>query len=192
MPASSDRTTPDSMPRCLLLTPRGPQPPAELVNGLEQRGVTIAQATDVPAVMVALARQSFVTLVIVEPSLWKNCQELVRAVRRYHPAVALWQYIGERTPRLSRYPLPPAHSEPRSNSGNGRHATPAPRAATSHTPRLDIAPPTAEDAGHDAGSRRYAELSSSDLRLSEEELAMLLGDDDENENENWTAEPEGR
>ena len=184
--------------RCLLLATRGRDVPPELTSGLQQRGVTTDTTFDLPAVMVRLARQRFGTLVILDPPAWPQLDALAAAVRRYHPGVALWQYRFDADPRLERYAaesdaatdrrsdagaeLPERaadaataeSSPPSSPARNAKHETrndpaPIPSVAPS-LPRSKPSPspdPDEDDLGFDPG-----------IRLTEEELAMLLDDDE--------------
>lgn len=88
--------------RCLILVPRGFDAPPDLLQGLRQRGVALDEVGDAPAVMVALARGRYLSLVIVEPQAVLELEELLDSVRQYHGPMPIWRYLADRDPRLSR------------------------------------------------------------------------------------------
>jgi len=156
--------------RCLLLVPRGHDAPLDLIDGLNRRKVATRQVHDAPAVMVALAEQTRrrpKVVVIVHPQAQTCAAPLVRAIRKYHGDVAIWQYDFAGDPRLHAWP-----DEPKPE------------------PSVEISPPAAEPIEQPAEQATQSpepdETPALDEPLDEidpplltdEELAMLLGDDD--------------
>jgi hypothetical protein len=158
--------------RCLMLVPRGHAAPADLLDGLTRRGVSVREVTDSPVVMVTLARQSHGMLVVIEPAAWSDLPHLIAAVRRYHPSVAVWRYRHDGQPRLDRMP--------------GYRDTAAAVVATVPTqaPRPSPAPASAPIAVLNSTpvlpmtrtpSQREVEVDMK-IVLTKEELEMLLGE----------------
>ncbi len=145
--------------RCTLWLPRGYDAPVDLVEGLRRREVRVAEVHDAPAVMVALARErepAGHVLVIVEPSMLRSAEALRAAVAEYHPRVPVWRYDWQNRPALARWT--DARERPEPAAPSAPPDDPLPR---------DLDPPPADD----------------EPLLSEQELAMLLGD--------WPDESEG-
>lgn len=101
--------------RCLMLVPRGFDAPPDLIEGMRQRGVALDEVADAPAVMVALARGRYLSLVVVEPQAVLEMEELLESVRDYHGPMPIWRYVAEGHPRLSR--LTPKQEAENSSSG---------------------------------------------------------------------------
>ena len=167
--------------QCLLLLPPGCEPPAELLGGLRKRGVSVRQVSDAPAAMVALARQRYLSMVIIEPDCLPQTGELAAAARRYHAATTIWRYAADDEPRLMRWPSPaplPAgeglgESGDSASSPSARQtssAEPAPPA-----PAYEHAETTEPPAPEPQAQPKSPEI---EISLSDEELAMLLADDD--------------
>lgn len=93
---------------CLMLVPRGFDAPLELIEGMRERGVRMQEVGDAPAVMVALARRRYLSVVIVEPFAVLELEQLLEAISRYHGPVPVWQYVADEKPRLSRLSQRPA------------------------------------------------------------------------------------
>jgi hypothetical protein len=153
--------------RCLLLVPRGHDAPLDLIDGLNRRQVAAREVRNAPAVMVALAEQRKrrpKVVVIVHPQAQSSAEALVHAIRRYHPDVAVWRYDFEHDPQLHAWPDEP-QPEPSVEVTPPAPVSPEPSApdpaTPDETPVDDLEPPL----------------------LSDEELAMLLGDDDAEETE---------
>jgi hypothetical protein len=176
--------------RCLLLVPRGYDAPLDLLDGFRRRGVAIREVPDAAAAMVALAREKFVALVILEPDAAVDAGKLYHAVRRYHPGTPVWQYRWASDPRLAHYAN---GTPPLAAAGNGHTAPALPKTAPALPPRppASALPDTNGRASSgvpmsdarksaDAEPPQPRRMSDADIReaasLTEEELAMLLDD----------------
>lgn len=145
--------------------------PSDLLDGLRSRHVRVRQKSDAPAVMAELAMGPSRIVIIVEPAAVRDADALVAAIRRYHPGVSIWQYAMHLDPPLQPWPgmvdaAPPAHEPP----AFGTDEPPAPNDS-----------PAAVFAGLVNDQEQDIEdidQPQSPL-LTEEELAMLLGDDEE-------------
>lgn len=153
----------DAAGQCLLLLPPGYEAPTDLLSGLRKRGVQVREVNDAPAAMLALARQRYLSLVIVEPDSLMQAGELAAAAHRYHAATTVWRYAAADEPRLMRWP------------GEAVPAQPADRQPVAACPPAEPAPVAPS---YDAGERDPAPMPDIEITLSEEELAMLLADDD--------------
>lgn len=163
--------------RCLLLVPRGHDAPPDLIDGLNRRKVALREVRDAPAVMVALAEQRKrrpKVVVIVHPQAQSSAEPLVSAIRKYHHEVAIWRYDLEGDPSLRAWP-----DEPQ----------PQPSVKTEELRSTSAEPsqPGPEPSEFEPGIEQPAEAEPIDdiepPLLSDEELAMLLGDDDADEPE---------
>jgi hypothetical protein len=166
---------PPSASRCILWLPRGYDAPIDLVRGLQQRHVPIHEVHDAPSVMLRLARQrSFggSVLVLVEPQALRHHQQLVDAARKYHPDVPVWRYRWSDRPVISKW----------DNGGAPRPADasdePADESAM-HTETLSRLDEVTIDAGTQAAdlAPQSHDADDGESLLTDEELAMLLGDD---------------
>ncbi len=86
--------------------PRGYDAPLDLLDGLRRWNVSVSEVADESAAMVALAKQSVSSLIIVEPAMHQDAARLAAAVQRYHPGVKLWQYSWTTEPRLTQFGAP--------------------------------------------------------------------------------------
>ena len=155
-------TDSDRRSRCLLLVPRGRDAPADLLDGLRQRRVALSEVSDPPAVMAALARDSFDSVVIVEPPSMPDARALVLALAEYHPQVRLWEYRFEGATRLCS--LDPA--------------TAAQDVTTEPPPEPEPVVPAAPRSPEPVALGEGAELDGPGVVLTEQELAMLLDETD--------------
>ncbi|MEM7682260.1 MAG: hypothetical protein AAF288_09930 [Planctomycetota bacterium] len=157
-------TDPTALRRCLVLTAPQGEPPTVLLEALDRRSAEVCQARDAPGAMVELAHGPAEVLVVVEPQHSTVVDELVDAVRRYHPQTALWRF-GQQdgSPRLSEFDPPQrAHSVAQA---------PAPPVQNGPDPRealRDLLTPSPDTAADPFGEDGPA-------WISQEELAMLLG-----------------
>jgi len=170
--------------RCVVVLPRGAgveRAPASLLAGLSQRRLDVVIAPDAPTAMVELARRRTAAVVVVEPDRLPQVGELVRAVRAYYPQVVCWRYDqrgGDRG-RLSAI--------------NGTYDAPA-EALPDVSPADQMTPGKFDPVEDEELERvlgrtrqridplvtpvpRPQRVSSSPL-ISEQELAMLLGEDE--------------
>lgn len=191
-------------PRCIVLC-ADPQPPAELVGGLDKRGMRVVTARHAPGVMLALARHDAATVVVVEPQREAKLDPLLKAIRRYYPLVGVWTYsaghdaaVGPRLTKLEPAATPaPAlvPPTPAEAPASAEPANPAEPQASTATP-----PPPAPRNGSDRSRGRTAgrrlveaaaampaapsghlhdEADDRDAPLvSQEELTMLLAESD--------------
>ena len=167
--------------RCLLLVPRGHDAPPDLLEGLARRRVRVREVNDAPSVMVALADSGAArpkVVVIVHPAAQGAAEALVAAVRRYHADVVVWRYEPGLRPALSAWPADetgqPLQTDPQ--------PVPYPFAAAEPPMPSEPQPPAGvATVEADGVNPAPAGLDDDDLEpplLSEEELAMLLGDDE--------------
>lgn len=166
--------------RCVVLVGAGVSAPADLLGGLSRRGVSTVVVSEPAWAMVELARQTTGALVIVQPDRHPWLDELVQAVKTYHPRTVRWAYRSVH--HSDRPQLEPLHNgkleaqvKPTQNK-NGRadnsfrHVVPDPQSplgrAKSQVPRERVRSLVVKVEG----------LQGIDEPLiSEEELAMLLG-----------------
>jgi hypothetical protein len=156
-------------PACLLIAPAGCDVPSDLLDGLRSRQVRVRQKSDAPAVMADLAMGPSRILIIVEPAAVRDADTLVAAVRRYHPGVTVWQYAMQLDPPLQPWPGKPAAVFTRDEAPPLRSDPPTPQ----DSPAAVFA-----DYADDEQNLEDIDQPESPL-LTEEELAMLLGDDEE-------------
>jgi hypothetical protein len=134
--------------------------------------------------MAELAEQVYHMLVVVEPRAHRRLAAVVDAVDRYHPKAAIWQYRLDGRPRLAA--LTDAHA------GLAHRAGPlpaAPQSAVEVGPEPVDGPAAGEAvAGEPAADEPVAPVDVPPLDpgeteaaplLTDEELSMLLGDDEE-------------
>ncbi len=143
--------------RCLLVLPAGHDAPLDLIDGLQRRGVSVREVHDAPGAMAAVAagRPGRPTmLVLVEPDALRDATRLASTLHRYFPKLPLWRYAFGQDPPLA----------PWQHNGT---------------------PPESEPQGVSASADMQAppDFEVDDTVLTEEELAMLLGDDDDLEPE---------
>jgi hypothetical protein len=143
--------------------------PSSLVGALTRRGMQIVIAREAPRVMLELAAAGSddaeagdagpvgVSVVFVEPEGRPRIDEMRYALATYFPAVRCWQYQSSGSdgrPRLEAFDLPEAEASPIAHVKTAEHRL------RSVVVRAEPRP------GPDTGPL-----------VSEEELAMLLGDD---------------
>lgn len=78
--------------RCVVLVGPGGSAPADLLSGLSRRGVSTAVVAEPAGAMVELTRQANSILVVVDPDDQPWLDDLVQAVRQYHPRTVRWCY----------------------------------------------------------------------------------------------------
>lgn len=166
--------------RCVVLVGVSGSAPTDLLGGLSRRGVSTAVVSDPAAAMVALARQSAGALVVVEPEEHAWLDDLIQALKSYHPRTVRWGYrsqhpsgIPQLQPLGEYAPVEPDQSQPVQPNGQGqahRYIVPDPKSplgrAQAQVPRERVRSLVVKVQG------------SSDVDeplISEEELAMLLG-----------------
>ncbi len=66
--------------------------PGALLEAMQRRGMQPRVVGDLPAVMVAMAREPATVLVVVEAQHWAGLHELAKAMQRYYPKVRCWRY----------------------------------------------------------------------------------------------------
>lgn len=96
--AEESRDTQASIPdgtRCVVLVGKGGSAPGDLLGGLSRRGVATVVVAEPAEVMLELARQSTGALIVVEPDGQPWLDDLVQAVRLYHPRTVRWCYRPE-------------------------------------------------------------------------------------------------
>lgn len=148
--------------------------------------------------MVALAMARFEVLILVDPVLIRQADQLVDAVGQYHPGVRIWRFDRGRRPALrtwadaapdaSAEPTPAESPPPTQSDHAGEHAqtaAPASAAAPTDQPSTDDQPAPADEqssAPSDQTAHATADEPDHDTLepplLTDEELAMLLGDDE--------------
>jgi len=161
--------------RCLLVVPRGHDVPLDLLDGLTRRRVDVREVHDAPAAMVALAETGPSrpkVVVVVHPAAQSAAEVLVRAIGRYHGDVTVWRYDFAADPPLQPWPVDSANT-PR------REPQPDADVPTDDEPAAAPTAPAEADPPSDAERLALDEDDDSPL-LSDEELAMLLGDDEPN------------
>jgi hypothetical protein len=163
-------------------------PPAELLESLRLRSVTVVRRADAFGAMAELIRLEASTapliLLVLEPDSAPRAAELARSVERYAPHAVCWRYDAGLKPALRGFVPPPEAPAPRDE-----HRARGPKG--SGEPRLRLAGVEAPAAS--ANGRRSEPVESgasarmegpsdpapdrpADL-LSEAELAMLLATD---------------
>lgn len=171
-------------PRCIVwLAPDG-QAPRPLLAGLERRAVRVVLAANAPEVMRQLAAAPALTIITIEPTRQPHLRELCEAVARYYPRTHWWQYEAQPTggaPALApmrESGVQTSQDEDAAVSG----ATPPEATDSFGDPERrntqdapDAQQDEAEDHQEDDDDQSQAHLAS----LTSEELAMLLGDDEE-------------
>lgn len=163
--------------RCILVTPESqPQPPADLVEAFVARQLDVRECVGVFEGMAALLRSSKqehqpIALVVVEPDAFaaNRARDLMRSAHRYVERAARWVYDHRLSPRLQKWDdtdvSPPKVNGIREAIQRAEDK-PALRLTGFPDELKDAEAPPADD--EDRGSI-----------LTEEELAMLLGTDDE-------------
>lgn len=168
---------------CLIWLPAGYDAPADLLEGLRRRGVGVREAHDAPSVMAGLSRgggRRIKVVVVVEPDVLRDADDLVAAVRAYHPKVAVWRFSRGARPPLDKW------SGGEAAGGNGR--TTVRGVAEAEPPSVGEAavaegaaaiddPPASRDSGTKGGESE----GEHEPLLTDEELAMLLGGDEEDD-----------
>ncbi len=170
--------------RCVVLTGPNGSAPADLLSGLSTRGVSTIVVNHPASAMVELAREAAGILVVVEPTRHPYLQELITAVKRYHPLTVRWGYtaaVSSGLPQLQALTKDasdtpgPFHVNEQDGSAcqpdpQGKYLVPDPKSplgrAQAQVPRERVRSLVV----------KVRETSEADEPLiSEEELAMLLG-----------------
>ncbi len=189
--------------RCLVVGPAGPDGrpalPEDLLSSLRKHDVAVSPQPGVFAAIgemgahQRLVRKGHATegmaLVVVDPERVARAEDLVHASERYAPSVVCWRYDSQTRMKLHAYQ--PRKREERADEDDaerpgGVGARPAvrPGIATrpSPAPALRLAGADARpalrlrDVDDDERSGRNAPSNDATQLLTEEELAMLLGD----------------
>jgi len=163
--------------RCLLLVPRGHDVPLDLLEGLTRRKVAVREVHDAPAVMVALADESPRrprAVVVVHPRAMAAADPLVRAMRQYHDDVAIWRYDATEEPALHAWPDEPQPA----TSVTTDEAADADEPVNATDEQLTSNDVTEDDLPTEAERLALDDDADDSQLLTDEELAMLLGDDD--------------
>lgn len=176
---------------CVLLA-RG-EPPADLLESLSLRAVTVVRCPDAFGAMAEIMRLVHapepLILLIVEPGTVPRAAELARSVERYAPQAVCWRFDSAARPALRGYIAPAERPAARVQPANG-----APASSSRAEPRLRLtgidesSPPVAganapaparvpqESPEPERGAQPATPDRPADL-LTEAELAMLLSHD---------------
>ncbi len=148
--------------RCLVVLPeggRGGDAPSNLTDGLSQRGMSVALARGPAVAMSKLAQSPYAVVVIIEPARLPDVEDLLHAVSTYYPTVVCWGYERRGADDPGRL----AVINGTGDYGNGYQAPAQPPRSTGpgiHTLLHHVPRP----------------LSAPSPLITQEELAMLLGD----------------
>lgn len=155
---------------CLVLTPRGRMIPNDLLNAMQRASIMVREVGDVASALVQLARRRYASLVMIERESIAGGDRFIEVVRRYYPRVHVWSFDSRAHPALARI-----------QAG----------LSTSLDPRSEL-DPTNERSIDGASLRNVddvvstsnqikpiGEVESMDVRLSDEEVSMLLDDSPE-------------
>ena len=169
--------------RCVILVGPGHAAAAELLGGLARRGVSTAVVSEPAGVMVELTEQTNGILIVVDPDDRPWLDDLVQAVRLYHPRTVRWCYRSQHPsghPQLQPLTDPHAAAE-----ANAPHTDPAPtdqRDASLHftlpNPRSPLGRVQSQVPRERMRSlvvKVQGPAEVGEPLISEEELAMLLG-----------------
>ncbi len=187
-----------------MLVPRGCDAPLDLLDGLRRRTGLVREVVDPPSAMVRLAQDRFEVLILVDPQLVRQVEQLVNAVSQYHPDVRIWRYDRGRRPALRTWTQPPETPTATDEAGDaGDTALPnaqaaedvdleqdepdgsAPQIEASETdpdvaeaqqPDTPVATQPPDEPAPDEADEPADSLEPP--LLTDEELAMLLGDDE--------------
>lgn len=170
--------------RCVVLVGLGGSAPADLLSGLSHRGVGTVVVAEPAGAMVELARETTGALVVVEPDGRPWLDDLVQAVRLYHPLTVRWCY-------RSQHPSGQAQLQPltdRPPTGNGQNN---PTHASAPADEPDVSAHFTLPNPRSPLGRAQSQVPRERMRslvvkvqgptevgeplISEEELAMLLG-----------------
>jgi hypothetical protein len=183
---SPDRKTLSAGTRCVVLVGPSGSAPADLLGGLSRRGVCTTVVTEPAAAMVELARQTTGALIVIESDRLSWLDELIQAVKTYHPRTVRWGYRGYRggrsedpsgNPQLSplgddalKYAAGPQSERSNGHDDPPRYIVPDPKSplgrAQSQIPRERVRSLVV----------KVPDFAGADEPLiSEEELSMLLG-----------------
>ena len=162
-PAPTGAKSNGATTHCLLWLPRGFDAPLDLVRGLNRRHVRVRQVHDAPSVMAQMAANRLNStaarvLILVEPHLLRQPQRLIDTLRTYYPKALIWRYDLTAEPALTHWedgPVEPDQTVPQDPPAETEPVEPAAEASS----RLVAAPDQTDEP-----------------LLSDEELAMLLGD----------------
>lgn len=176
---------------CVLWTPRGTLPARELDAELSKKGISHRASDNAHGAMALLvgwavgAQESHSTvrvLILVEPSRLTGTQALLNAMNRYTPDAARWVYDSGANPTLRALVegdvtiVPEATSQTRPAPGEPFRAGRSPR--TERRPlRLVEGPAPREPLSPEQPGDNGDRLVPDGARLTDEELAMLLGDE---------------
>jgi len=123
-------------------------------------------------------------VIVVEPEVLRDADELVGAVRAYHPSVAVWRYSRGASPRLDKWNGGVAAARDDNGRGQGRPSSEAeapataPRGMAEGTSAID-GDATGQPAAEPGTTQRSGEEEAP--LLTDAELAMLLGEDEEDQ-----------
>lgn len=171
--------------RCVVVLPRGAgveRAPASLLAGLSQRRLDVVIAPDAPTAMVELARRPTAAVVVVEPQHLPQVGELIRAVRAYYPNVVCWRYEQQEAGPGRLSAINGTYDEPTDGWSQAASAS-GPMEPGKFDPVED------EELERVLGRTRQRidplltrikrpDRASSSPLISEQELAMLLGEDE--------------
>jgi len=77
--------------RCLLFVEPSSPAPVALVEGLRRRGADVGIVSDAPTAIAELAEATNVVLIVYEPDRHDSLPRLCTVIRRYLPRTHLWQ-----------------------------------------------------------------------------------------------------
>lgn len=130
--------------------------PVELLAGLSRRGLAVTVVTDAPGVLLHLARHEASAFLVAAGEAWAHRDELLDAIRLYHPRTALWEYA-------------------RAHDGLRITKIESPRLVAAET-NLDAADPTAPAVVHvEEEAGMHSLPAPAEPLVTEAELSMLLG-----------------
>ena len=190
--------------RCLIVSPKnhdgGHDIPDDLLRSLRKHEVTIDRRPGVFDAIVSMIKheqlrkrreaKEGMAMVVVDPDRVPRAEELVGASERYAPSVVCWRYDSHTKLKLHAYKVrQPMASEPtnptRGDSSWGAGGSPKLRLAGESEFK-----PGFESSLDESESSRYGSAVGADATqlLTEDELAMLLGEDLYNESSSYPDE----
>ncbi len=176
-------------PSVMVHSPSCP-PPSALMRALSNKGVVPSICTDVFSAMAKLARlartapASPCVLVVIEPSGVSRSSELIEAVERNIAGARCWAYEESANPSLRAIVLNGEDKDqitvPARNTQRGEQCRTTEAPAPSQTPSHAGSAPLEHDVDEsgDDEALHVPEGEPSDV-LTSQELAMLLGDDED-------------
>jgi len=165
----------------------------DLLEALRSRSVGVREVAHAPSVMSELALHDYAALVIVNVDGSREADRLIASVEKYHPDVSVRRYCPASPQRLQRVRTTCAPAEAASAAADDADRVEPDEISPEPAPAADVEPAAAPPAAAPtpgASARPFHgledDVESDDEQLeppllTEEELAMLLGDDDADE-----------